>query len=59
MNQAEVAFVQRAHRRHKSDGSVLFAAQPARDRHHALASVDDFHAKGSATKRRKIAQRGN
>ncbi len=52
VDQTEVAFMQRAHRRDKADGPVLLAAQFAGDGHHALAAVDDFH-KAMATKRHK------
>jgi hypothetical protein len=40
-----VSFVQRAHGRHESDGSIFLAAEFARDGHHALATVNDFHKK--------------
>jgi hypothetical protein len=45
MNQTEVTFMQRAHRGDQPNGPVLFTTQLARQRHHALASVNDFHKK--------------
>src|SRR5437867_12362568 len=38
-----MAFVQRAHRRHKADRAILFATQLSREGHHALSSVYYFH----------------
>ena len=39
--------MQRAHGRHQTDRAVLFAAQFPRQRHHALASIYDFHKRWS------------
>jgi hypothetical protein len=38
-----MAVVQRAHCRHQANGTVLFAADFARDGTHALAAVDNLH----------------
>jgi hypothetical protein len=36
-------FMKRSHCRNQPDGSILFAANFARDRTHALAAIDDLH----------------
>jgi hypothetical protein len=38
-----MTFVQGAHRGYQSDGAILFAPQPARNRHHSLATINDLH----------------
>jgi hypothetical protein len=45
MHQAEVSFVQGAHRGHEPDGAVFLAAQFARDGTHPLPAIDYFHKK--------------
>jgi hypothetical protein len=45
--------MQRAHRRHKPDGAIPFAANLTRDGHHALAKVDNFHKRLSHKKAQK------
>jgi hypothetical protein len=35
--------MERAHRRHQPDGSILLAANFARDGTHALTAIDDLH----------------
>jgi len=43
MNQAEMALVQSTHRGDQANGAMIFAPKSARDRHHSLATIDDFH----------------
>jgi hypothetical protein len=43
-HETEVTFMQRAHRRYQPDGSILLAANLARDRTHALTAIYDLHS---------------
>jgi hypothetical protein len=42
-HEAQVAFMQRAHRRHQPDSFIQLASHLARHRVHALTAIDDFH----------------
>ena len=42
-HESQMSFVKSAHRRNKTDPAIVFAANLPRDRHHAFATIDDFH----------------